>query len=1161
MSEQLFSPRSSQRCWSIGRAAAAGLLVVLVPGCGGGGDGAPVQPVPPNASETKPVEEATDPAPEELTYGINSLHAVMGEPLQELRPHGNGWSGAVFSVAPPLPEGLHLDAGTGLLSGTPVGQAKASSYEITVQKGARKSATTLHIQVREPAAQVFWYATSSPEYPSGQTIAPQGPQALKGMDWDGGTFTVDPPLPSGLVLDSATGVLSGTPTGGASFGVHTVTFVKGQTSATGSLYLSVLPAKANAPGAPAVDQDVPAGTAPVPNPPKGMAPEPNAPKGTAPEPNAPKGTAPEPTAPERLSYPSAALTLTQGVALLPQAPIWPAIPGTSFTVSPPLPSGLTLDATTGVITGVPGRATPGCTHTVTATNGTWRRSFSLQVVVSSPAPAGFTYPSLEHGFVKNRTIPRLEPLGQHLDGAAFSVSPAMPAGMTLNSWTGTIYGTPWQVQPATKYTVTATKGEARATAVLTLTVHDEPPSSLSYGAFTTTCAVGMPLKPLTPTHGGGAATTFGVTPALPAGLCLDPVTGVLSGTPTSAAPQAEFTITASSISGSTQAVLRLVVDPALEAPVITLPPFLKQDFWNNEASIPDPEPGTQVVWTLKGGRNGRHYGPTLRFDTGAPGPIKVSVTVTNRRGTATAHATATVVPTAKVELVLPAAVHPGSPSLQARVAQVDGLTYHWEVKPEDTAATLTDGAGTAAIQIAIGDQEGSFRVKIEVRNLAGGHAEATGTVKVQRGLWVTRDPLDHKKSHTDLTTATVLGDGRVLVVGGCFPMPGHPAGTLAAAALLNPDAGLWEDAGLPLDEALIEDHTATKLPDGSVLLVGQTKVGAAVKRFDPVTGTWLDAAPLRTPRHAHSATLLMDGRVLVAGGLAPGSLDGVKDGVKETELYLPDQNVWQEAAPMLGVHGGHTATLLVDGEVLVAGGAPDGRSAEYYQPFWDKWTAAGRMNVTRVNHTATRLPNGKVLVAGGDSWLSHSKAEVYDPKTESWNPIGAPKGGFFRHSATLLDNGQVLVAGGAEDFNKRATKVSACFDPATQAWTDAGPLCGHRAGHGAVLLPDGRVLLVLGMVNEHATEFYLPKTMTPPPAGTSHGTGLDAGLKADYALLGVDPLVAPSPAEVQKAYRKLARIWHPDKHPAADKPMAAVKFNELREAMERILKALELTAP
>jgi len=266
-------------------------------------------------------------------------------------------------------------------------------------------------------------------------------------------------------------------------------------------------------------------------------------------------------------------------------------------------------------------------------------------------------------------------------------------------------------------------------------------------------------------------------------------------------------------------------------------------------------------------------------------------------------------------------------------------------------------------------------------------------------------------------------------------------------------------------------HTATLLPDGRVLVAGGVvndrldgQASAAVELYDPSSGSWTATRRMTEARWGHTATLLPNGKVLVAGGYLNGS-----DSLPSAEVYDPGSGRWTITGHMTVGRGGHTATLLPDGTVLVIGGGaedtlleggPRSATAELYDPGSGKWTATGKLTEARKGFTATLLPGGLVLVAGGDG--SFMAAELYDPASRKWTATGSMAVGRFGHTATLLTDGTVLVTGGCacSDPNAGAVASAELYQPSKRRWIATGDMGTARIFHAATLLTDGRVLVV-----------------------------------------------------------------------------------------------------
>ena len=230
-------------------------------------------------------------------------------------------------------------------------------------------------------------------------------------------------------------------------------------------------------------------------------------------------------------------------------------------------------------------------------------------------------------------------------------------------------------------------------------------------------------------------------------------------------------------------------------------------------------------------------------------------------------------------------------------------------------------------------------------------------------------------------------------------------------------------------------HTATLLRDGRVLVVGgetnSTGSGgspstSSVELFDPSDETWSDVSPLAVARQHHTATLLPDGRVLVVAGYTRPA----NTSVASVEVFDPASSSWTTVEPLLVPRSSHQATLLRDNRVLVSGGSIESR-AELYDPATGQWVYTFAMNRARISHSATLLLDGTVLAAAGYRPASglpspSATAEIFAPEPAEWTPTGTLVSR-FRHGTVRLENGAVLVTGspffGSGVGHSRSTQV------------------------------------------------------------------------------------------------------------------------------------------
>ncbi len=319
-------------------------------------------------------------------------------------------------------------------------------------------------------------------------------------------------------------------------------------------------------------------------------------------------------------------------------------------------------------------------------------------------------------------------------------------------------------------------------------------------------------------------------------------------------------------------------------------------------------------------------------------------------------------------------------------------------------------------------------------------------------------------------TATLLADGRVLVVGG-FGL------SQTTAALFDPASNTWSETG-PLTTPRY-GHTATLLADGRVLVAGGVvdlySVHSSVELFDPAGGAWTAAADMPTARAFHAAALLPDGKVLVMGG-ALGQIS--TSGMAAVELYDPATDTWSYAEPMNKARAYHSVTVLADGRVLVVGGYAPGNVAELYDPTTGQWRYTGGRGVALPErHAAVRLDDGRVYVVG----LREYGAAVYDPAAETWMAQDSPAMG-EGFAAALLGDGRVMVSGGFYEYGfppwPTYVDTVVLVDATTGLWEYGEWMHAGRAGHTLTRLADGSILATGGQDAAASAEVFRAHELT-----------------------------------------------------------------------------------
>jgi len=302
-------------------------------------------------------------------------------------------------------------------------------------------------------------------------------------------------------------------------------------------------------------------------------------------------------------------------------------------------------------------------------------------------------------------------------------------------------------------------------------------------------------------------------------------------------------------------------------------------------------------------------------------------------------------------------------------------------------------------------------------------------------------------------------------------------------------------------------HTATLLSNGEVLVAGgdSSSLGgnylSSAELYNPSTGRWTLTGSMATPRQSHQAVLLQNGQVLVAGG---GNASGT---LASAELYDPSTGIWTPTGSMITARAGFSLTLLTDGEVL----AVQGTSAELYNPATGTWSPTGSPTSSVGGPNAALLLDGQVLAIGESI---NTPSELYDPSTGTWSATGSTGTTMLNPITPRLQSGEVFATSGFATGGTASYSTAALYDPSTGQFTQENGPCSCRGFNGA-LLQTGKVLVAGGFITVHAlpynktesinsAELWDPSTQAWTSTGnlnTSRGVGSMTVLANGQALL------------------------------------------------------------
>jgi hypothetical protein len=957
-----------------------------------------------------------DLAPGSLSYPASSLVLTRGVAASTLSPTVSG-GGAVtgFTVTPALPAGLSLDAATGVFSGTPTVVSAQASYLFSANNSGGSATAAIVITVKDTAPAGLFYPNGENSY-----VFVKGQASTTGLPTSTGgaivSYTVSPALPPGLSINAATGEISGTPTAVVAGASYTVTGLNTGGSTTVGVSITV--------------RDV---------------------------------------APSALVYPNSALTFTVNQAIAPQTPSNAGGAVVSYSVSPALPAGLVLDSGTGVLSGRPTAITASAAYTVTAVNTGGSTTATLTIAVNDAAPTALTYATSPLVTTVGVLITPDAPSSAGGAVISYSVAPALPAGLALDAGTGIISGTPTAIADKADYVVTATNSGGNATVTLSITVNAPAPTNLTYSQNPATYSLNTAITPNTPSSAGGAVVSYAVAPALPAGLALDTTTGIISGTPTATAATADYVVTATNSGGSTTATLSITVNIA--APSNLTYSQNPAGYAINVAITPNTPTSTGGAVASYAVAPALPAGLALDTTTGiisgtpttSTAQATYVVTATNVTGSTTANLVLAVgaPPTFSVQPANTTAQVGGTATFTATADAAEGngpVTYQWlengAVITGATSASYTTPATVAADDGSLFSVTATDAIGLSVTS-------QTATLTVLIGAIAPGPAMDVARAGH---VAVTLKDGRTLFAGDAV------AGT--QASLFDPATRRF--TALTAHPKVDRVHaSATLLGNGKVLIVGGldpngvTPLGLTAEIFDPATSTFTATASPAVPRALCGLVTLANGNALAVGN---DSNDNT------AEIYDQTAGTWSPAGTLVVGQVLPSLIALANNTVLVIGGGTS--DVELFDPTANSgaggFTTLTPLSQERAQPVTAVLQDGRVLVAGGDiAGAPTASAEVYDPAGTTTVGAGsvpgldvavgnmtAARAQFI--TATTLGSGKVLLAGGVDASNLPVGGLE-IFDPTSLAFTTPGPLATPRASQSATLLPNGKVLLAGGV--------------------------------------------------------------------------------------------------
>jgi len=444
--------------------------------------------------------------PPNISYTGSPFTFVVSTAISSLVPSNSGGNVVSYSVSPSLPSGLGISSVNGIVSGVPSVATAQATYTVKAVNSAGQSTFPLVITVN-PALVNKPVISYSPNSVVGTINSAIPTLNASNTGSPVVMWGISPSLPANLTFNS--GTISGVPTAAQGATTYTVSATNSGGVGTANVTIQVNPIKPS------------------------------------------------------ISYSGSPYLFTQNSAIVPLNPTNTGGQITSFSVSPALPSGLSLNTISGQISGTPTATQSAATYNITAVNAGGNSIFPISIQIQAPAVAApiISYsPSSQTGII-NVAINNMNPINSGGAATGFTISPSLPTGLNFNTSNGVISGTATVISGSTSYTIVGSNTGGSSTTHVTIQINPIPAPNISYTVSSVLYLTNQAITPLSPSNTGGAISGYTTDVSLPAGLTIDATSGIISGVPTQVTAPITVTIKATNSTGFSTFPIQFAVNP------------------------------------------------------------------------------------------------------------------------------------------------------------------------------------------------------------------------------------------------------------------------------------------------------------------------------------------------------------------------------------------------------------------------------------------------------------------------------------------------------------------------------------------------------------------------------------------------------------------------